>query len=127
MDHERHHVLAVNAVAQQRNTDWAFGIELEAVPTLLVKLLLQPGFAVLVGTVEGRAADRQIAGRIDHLIRHAVDFDVAGAQDFVTCDDVTDGRDQRLDIPRTAQFRGERNVVDPAGTVDAVGEPAAQL
>ena len=50
-----------------------------------------------------------------------------GAQDLVAGNDVADRGDQCLDVPRPGQLRGERNVVDPAGPVDTVGEPAAQL
>ncbi len=41
--------------------------------------------------------------------------------------DVTHRRDQRVDVPRSGQLGGERDVVDRARPVDAVGEPAAQL
>ena len=63
----------------------------------------------------------------DDLVGHAVQFHVAGAQNFVTGDDVADRGDQRVDVPRSGQLRRKRNVVDRTGPVDAVGEPAAQL
>ncbi len=42
-------------------------------------------------------------------------------------EDIADGGDQRVDVPRTGQLGREGNVVDRAGPVQAVGEPAAQL
>ncbi len=126
MDHKRQHMFArVPAGAQHRDPDRPFTVQLEAVPTLGVKLFGQPGCTVLAGAIEGRAADRQITGRIDHLVGDAVDFDVAGAQDFVAGDDVADRGDQCLDVPWPAQLCGEGNVVDPTGAVYAIREPAA--
>ena len=107
---------------QQRDSKRPVAVQLEALPTLDVQLRLQP-----VITFAGGTADRELADRCDHLVRDAVDFEVGGAQDFVPRDDVADGGDHCLDVPRSGEPRCERNVVDRAGSFDPVGEPGAQL
>lgn len=121
-DH-RQHVLVRVLGAQHRDPDRQFRVQLEAMAPLDVELLLQPRLADAL-----RAAHRNLdPDRAHNLIGHAVQLDVAGAQDFVPREDIADGGDQRVDVPRTGQLGREGNVVDRAGPVQAVGEPAAQL
>ncbi len=108
--------------AQHRRAQRPVLVELEAFPALGVQLLVQPGLARTDGL-----AYREVTDRVDHLVGHTVDLDVGGAQDLVARRDITDGRDQRSGVTRPAEPGGERNVVDCAGPVDAVGEPGSQL
>ncbi len=79
-------------------------------PSFLGEFALQPCLVVTAGP-----SHRDIAGLVHDLVGHTVDFAVRRAQYLMAGDDVAHRRHEGVDIARSGEPRGERDVVDGSG------------